>query len=197
MSDGSLPTFRFPAGTHIVQVQPPQHGPVTLDSPAIEVFTDLAQIRAATVQPQTSLDQAELKMIYQGVRLLFVVSDMPSVDGILTSADIAGDKPMRLVHQRQIKHEDLTAADVMTPLADIDAISYAALQRATVAEVVATLVQRGRPHLLVIDADTADRAPRIRGLVSQTQVERQLGHRLQVTAMAQTFSELEQVLAGH
>jgi len=195
MSDGSLPTFRFPAGTHIVQVQPPQHGPVTLDSPAMAVFTDLAQIRAATVQPQTSLDQAELKMIYQGVRLLFVVSDMPSVDGILTAADIAGDKPMRLVHQRQVKHQDLTAADVMTPLADIDAITFAALQRSTVAEVVATLVQRGRPHLLVID--TADGAPRIRGLVSQTQVERQLGHALPLTAMAQTFSELEQVLAGH
>ena len=119
MFDGSLPTFRFPAGTHIVQVQPPQHGPVTLDSPAIEVFTDLAQYRAATVQPQTSLVQAELKMIYQGVRLLFVVSDMPSVDGILTAADIAGDKPMRLVHQRQIKHDDMTAADVMLSLIHI------------------------------------------------------------------------------
>lgn len=197
MSDSALPTFRFSAGTHIVQVQPPQHGPVTMDTPAIEVFTDLAQIRAATVQPQISLDQAELKMIYQGVRLLFVVSDMPSVDGILTAADIAGDKPMRLVHQRQITHEELTAADVMTPLADIDAITFSALQRATVAEVVATLVQRGRPHLLVIDSGMADGTPRIRGLVSQTQVERQLGHALPVTAMAQTFSELEQVLAGH
>ncbi|WP_294768320.1 hypothetical protein [uncultured Rhodoferax sp.] len=197
MFDGSLPTFRFPAGTHIVQVQPPQHGPVTLDSPAIEVFTDLAQYRAATVQPQTSLVQAELKMIYQGVRLLFVVSDMPSVDGILTAADIAGDKPMRLVHQRQIKHDDMTAADVMTPLADIDTITYATLQRATVAQVVATLVRCGRPHLLVIDSDTPDRTPRIRGLVSQTQVERQLGSTLPVSAKAHTFSEVEQVLAGH
>jgi CBS domain-containing protein len=197
MSEGSLPTFRFTAGTHIVQVQPPQHGPVTLESPAIEVFTDLAQYRAATVQPRTSLDQSELKMIYQGVRLLFVVSDMPSVDGILTAADIAGDKPMRLVHQRQIKHEDLTAADVMTPLAEIDAITFAALKRATVEQVVATLVRRGRPHLLVIDSDTPDRTPRIRGLVSQSQVERQLGRTLPVSAMAQTFSELEQVLASH
>jgi CBS domain-containing protein len=197
MSDGSLPTFRFTAGTHIVQVQPPQHGPVTLESPAIEVFTDLAQYRAATVQPRTSLDQSELKMIYQGVRLLFVVSDMPSVDGILTAADIAGDKPMRLVHQRQIKHEDLTAADVMTPLAEIDAITFVALKRATVEQVVATLVRRGRPHLLVIDSDTPDRTPRIRGLVSQSQVERQLGRTLPVSAMAQTFSELEQVLASH
>jgi CBS domain-containing protein len=197
MFDGSLPTSRFPAGTHIVQVQPPQHGPVTMDSPALEVFTDLAQHRAATVQPQTSLVQAELKMIYQGVRLLFVVSDMPSVDGILTAADIAGDKPMRLVHQRQIKHDDMTAADVMTPLADIDTITYAALQRATVAQVVATLVRCGRPHLLVIDSGTSDRTPRIRGLVSQTQVERQLGRALPVNTMAQTFSELEQVLAGH
>lgn len=197
MSDGSLPTFRFPAGTHIVQAQPPQHGPVTLESPAMDVFTDLAQHRAATVQPQTTLVQAELKMIYQGVRLLFVVSDMPSVDGILTAADIAGDKPMRLVHQRQLKHDDMTVADVMTPLADIDTITYAALRRATVEQVVATLVLRGRPHLLVVDSDTPDHAPRIRGLVSQTQVERQLGRALPVNPKAHTFSELEQVLAGH
>lgn len=49
----------------------------------------------------------------------------------------------------------------------------------------------------MINADTADGVPRIRGLVSQTKVERQLGHPLPVTAMARTFSELEQVLAGH
>lgn len=197
MTDTALPTFRFPAGTHIVQVQPPQHGPVTLASPAMEVFTDLAQIRAATVQPQTSLGQAELKMIHQGVRLLFVVSDMPSVDGILTAADIAGDRPMRLVNQRQIKFHELTVADVMTPLFEIDAITFASVQRATVEQVVATLVHRGRPHLLVIDSETADGSPRIRGLISQTQVERQLGRQLPSTGMAQTFAEIEQVLAGH
>ena len=104
---------------------------------------------------------------------------------------------MRLVHQRQVKYQELTAADVMTPLADIDAVTFASLQRATVEQVVATLIRRGRPHLLVIDSEAADGSPRIRGLISQTQVERQLGHPLPVTAMAQTFSELEQVLAGH
>ena len=151
-SDLSLPTFRFPAGTHIVQVQPPQRGAVTLASPALDVFTDLAQIRAATVQPQSGLSQAELKMIHQGVRLLFVVSDMPSVDGILTASDIAGDRPMRLVTQRGVKYQELTVADVMTPLSDIDAITFASLQRANVEQVVNTLVSRGRPHLLVIDS---------------------------------------------
>jgi len=196
-SDLSLPTFRFPAGTHIVQVQPPQRGAVTLASPALDVFTDLAQIRAATVQPQSGLSQAELKMIHQGVRLLFVVSDMPSVDGILTASDIAGDRPMRLVTQRGVKYQELTVADVMTPLSDIDAITFASLQRANVEQVVNTLVSRGRPHLLVIDSETADGSPRIRGLISQTQVERQLGRQLQATGMAQTFAEIEQVLAGH
>lgn len=197
MSDGSLPTFHVSTGTQIVQFLPQQHGPVTMDSPAIEVFTDLTRFRAATVQPQATLAQAELKMIYQGVRLLFVVSDMPSVDGILTAADIAGDKPMRLVNQRLLKHDDLTAADLMTPLSDIDAITFAALQRATVEQVVATLVRRGRPHLLVVDSGHAGSTPGIRGLISQSQVERQLGHVLPVSVMAHTFSELEQVLAGH
>ncbi len=197
MSDLSLPTFRFPASTHIVQAQPPQRGAVTLASPALDVFTDLGQIRAATVQPRSGLGQAELKMIHQGVRLLFVVSDMPSVDGILTAADIAGDRPMRLVTQRGVKYHELTVADVMTPLSDIDAVTFASLQRATVGQVVDTLISRGRPHLLVIDSETADGSPRIRGLISQTQVERQLGRQLQPSGMARTFAEIEQVLASH
>ena len=196
MSDASLSTFRFSAGAHIVQVQPPQHGPVTLESPAMSVLTDLAQVRAATVQPHTSLEQAELKMIYQGVRMLFVVSDMPSVDGILTFADISGERPMRLVQQRQITHHELTAADVMTPLAELDAVTFASLQKATVGHVVDTLVRLGHPHLLVVD-ESADGQPRIRGLISQTQIERQLGKPVPMTERAHTFAELEQVLAGH
>ena len=44
-------------------------------------------------------------MIHQGVRLLFVVTQMPGVDGIVTAADLQGEKPLRLVSQRQVKFE--------------------------------------------------------------------------------------------
>ena len=195
MTHTALPTFRFPVGTRIANAQPPVHGAVAMDSPALQVMTDLAEVRAATVHPQTSLAQAELKMIHQGVRLLFVVSDMPSVDGIVSAGDLQGDKPMRLVHQRHVKYKDLNVADVMEPLSTLDAIEFASLRRATVGEIVATLSQYGRAHLLVVEADGSAHPPRIRGLISHTQVQRQLGIPLHTTAIASTFAEIERALA--
>ena len=197
MANTSLPTFRFPAGTRITQAQPVQHPPVTLDSPALMVLTDLAQVRAATVPPYSGLAQAELKMMHQGVRLLFVVTDMPSVDGIVTASDLSGDKPLRRVHERHVKFQDLCVADVMTPLPEIDAIDYASMHRAKVGQIVATLLKSGRPHLLVVESASTGEPAHIRGLISRTQVERQLGTQLQTTEIAMTFSEIEQALVGH
>ena len=193
MPNTPLPTIRYPAGTRIVQVQPPQQAAVTFESPAINVMTDLAQVRAATIPPQSPLSQAELKMIHQGVRLLFVVSEMPSVDGIVTAGDLSGDKPLRLVHQQQLKFSDMTVSDVMTPLNDIDAIDIVALRRANVGQVVATLLKSGRPHLLVTEQVVG--APLIRGLISRTQIERQLGTQLMANEIATTFAEIEQALS--
>lgn len=195
MAYNPLPTFRFPDGTRFAQSHPPQKAPVTLASAALAVMTDLTEVRAATVQPQASLAHAELKMIHQGVRLLFVVSAMPHVDAIVTAGDIAGDKPLRLVQQRQLKHSEITVADVMTPLSSLDAIDFASLERATVGQIVATLLKFGHPHLLVVESAPASGAARIRGLISQTQVERQLGTPLPSTEIASTFSEIHQALA--
>lgn len=195
MANTSLSTFRFPQGTSIAQAQPPQHALVTTLSPALSVMTDLTQIRAATVPPGLTLAQTELSMIHQGVRLLFVVNNQLSVDGIITSGDLHGERPMRQVHQRGIKYESLTVTDVMTPLSEINAIDYGALKHATVAKVVDTLLNSSQPHLLVIE-HASDTAPvRIRGIISKTQVERQLGTQLQSREIANSFAEIEQALA--
>lgn len=190
-----LPTFRFPPGASIAQAQPPQHPTVTAQSPALEVMTDLTTVRAATVAPGGALAQAELSMIHQGVRLLFVVSSMPRVDGIITASDLHGERPMRLVHQRGLKYEELTVGDVMTPLSAINAVDYGALKHASVAEVVDTLLHSSHPHLLVIEQASATAPVRIRGLISKTQVERQLGTQLLSSDIATSFAEIEQALS--
>ena len=191
----SLPTFRFPPGASIAQAQPPQHGAVTAQSSALEVMTDLTTVRAATVAPGTSLAQAEVSMIHQGVRLLFVVGSMPSVDGIITSGDLHGERPMRVVHQRGLKFEELTVEDVMTPLSAINAVNYEALKHATVAQAIDTLLHSRHPHLLVIEHASAGATVRIRGIISKTQVERQLGTQLVSNDIATSFAEIEQALS--
>jgi CBS-domain-containing membrane protein len=194
MTYAALPTFRFPEGTCIPQAQPALRASVTMDSPAIEVMTDLTMVSAATILPQLSLAQAEKQMIQQGVRMLFVASEMPCIDGIVTVSDMHGPDALQLVQQRQIRHGDLRVSDVMTPLQSLDAIEYASLLRATVGQVVATLKQFGRHHLLVIEDATAKSPARVRGIVSDSQVQRQLGTPLHLTTIATTFAEIERAL---
>jgi len=180
MTASALTTFRFPADTCIPQAQPKNAAGVTLASPALDVMTDLAQVRAATIDPTTSLAKAEQTMIQQGVRSLFVVSEFPCVEGLVTAADLLGDKPMRLINQRNLHRQDLSVQDVMTRLNDLDALDYNELKDATVAEVIATFkkVVAGTTHLLVVQAATAKGPARIRGVISITQIERQLGRAL-------------------
>jgi CBS domain-containing protein len=178
MKESPLATFRFPENTCIPQAQPKAKGTVTLESPGLEVMTDLAQVKAATIEPGTALDKAEQAMIQQGVRSLFVVSDFPCVEGLVTASDLIGEKPTRLVNERYGRREDLCVADVMTQLSMIDALDYDELKVATVARVIATFKKIGHSHLLVVQAATREGAARIRGVISLTQIERQLGRAL-------------------
>jgi CBS-domain-containing membrane protein len=195
MHGQALPTFRFSDGTCIAQAQPRPHQTVTRNSPALSVMTDLTDVRAATVHPDVSLAQAEQAMIHQGVRMLFVVTHMPCVDGIVTLADLRGDKPMKIIQKRQIRRDEICVADVMNRLSDLDVMNLAVVQRATVADLASTFFKFGRPHLLVVEAASAANSARIRGVISHAQIERQLGDSLPMVEIASTFAEIEQALA--
>jgi CBS-domain-containing membrane protein len=193
--NSAMPTFRVEPGTSIAQASPWQTEPVTLDSPALKVMTDLTLVKAATTSPSISLKQAEQLMIYQGVRMLFVVTDMPSVEGLITSTDVRGDRPMRIVHERNLHYDELIVADVMTNLSMLDAIDYGLMSHASVSNLVATLKKFGRNHLLVVQQADGDSPLRVRGVVSRSQIERQLGAPIQITEIAHSFAEIGRALS--
>jgi len=173
-----LQTFRFPEGTCIAQAEPRSGAPVSRQSPGLSVMTDLTEVRAATVRPDTSLSQARQLMIYQGVRLLFVVDKMPCIEGLITSTDLEGDRAIQLVAERGVRYEELMVSEVMSPLSVLDAIDYDELAGATVESLIRALLQIGRNHMLVFQKSTAETPPRIRGVISRAQIERQLGESL-------------------
>ena len=178
MNESALATFRFPKDTCIPQAIPKAIGTVTLASPGLEVMTDLAQVKAATIDPAITLDKAEQAMIHQGVRSLFVVSSFPCVDGLVTASDLVGEKPVRLMNQRHARRQDLCVSDVMTELSLLDSLDYEELKAANVGQVIATFKKVGHTHLLVVQVATPQGPARIRGVISLTQIERQLGRAL-------------------
>lgn len=193
--DAALPSFHLEPGTSIAQTLPWLAPPVTLDSPALSVMTDLTQVRAATIAPSVSLRQAEQAMIHQGVRMLFVVSQQPAIEGLITTTDLASDHTLRIVGERQLHYDELRVGDVMTELAMLQAIALDAMKSATVANVIATLKRFGRNHLLVVEQADDGASRRVRGVISRAQIERQLGQPITLTPIASSFSEIERALA--
>jgi signal-transduction protein with cAMP-binding, CBS, and nucleotidyltransferase domain len=189
-----LPTFRIEPSTLIAQTQPQASSPVTLASPALQVMTDLTAVKAATIAPGSSLYEAEQVMISQGVRMLFVVTGLPSFEGIVTTTDLSGDRVLRIVNARSLHYDELTVADVMTPIGSLDAIEFARLRPATVGAVIATLRRFGRNHLLVVEPATATTPRRVRGVISRAQIERQLGQLVELSEIASSFAEIERAL---
>ena len=193
--DSALPTRRLQPGTSIAHARPWGMQPVTLDSPALDVMTDLTKVKAATIGPSASVRTAEQTMIYQGVRMLFVVSSMPAVEGLITATDLSGDRQMRLVQQRGVHYDELCVADVMTGLAMLDAIDFDHMKTANVGNLVAAMKKHGRNHLLVVEAASGAAPERVRGVISRAQIERQLGTPVNVTEVANSFAEIVQMLA--
>ncbi|MDH5536453.1 MAG: CBS domain-containing protein [Betaproteobacteria bacterium] len=182
--------------TDIGYAQPTQAVPdrVTLDSPAIEVMTDLKRVTAIIILSGDTVDEAHRRMIQRSVRLLLVVDQDRRILGVITANDVLGEKPVQTAVERGIRREEVLVRDVMTPRERLQVLDMEQVRSARVGHVVATLRQAGRQHSLVVDRNEQGRQ-RLRGIVSATQVARQLGVTIQTSAVANTFSEIESLLA--
>ena len=179
----------------------PQAERVALESPALQVMTDLARVPPVLIRPQAPLAGANEFMITRGVRLLLVADYRENVLGLLTATDVLGERPMRVATERGLRRDELSVADVMTPAEEIEAIEFADVQGARVGHVLETLRRSGRQHALVVDHDVLPpsrplaapgRRAMVRGIFSISQIARQLGVAVQTGGeVARTFSEIE------
>ncbi|HEY9098291.1 MAG TPA: CBS domain-containing protein [Thiobacillus sp.] len=166
---------------------------VKLTQPAIDVMTDFRRMTAFIAHPGDTLQQVEARMIRRKVRLLFVMDAEDRMVGLITSTDIYGEKPMQIVQSRGIHRNEVRAADIMTPVDLLEAVDFDDLVQATVGHVLETLKSRGRQHALVFE--NTDGRKMVRGLLSLSQLCKQLGITVQTTEVALTFTEIEQHLA--
>ena len=185
-------TYHQPAQSQPAQTLPEQ---LTLESPAQECMTDLKHVCAATIEPEATLDAANQTMIERGVRLLLVVDRSRLVLGLITADDVLGEKPLLFTQEWGIKRQDVLVRDIMTPQHQLEVLKMENVLHARVGHLVATLKKNGRQHAVVVDVSAADKAQKVRGIFSATQVARQLGVIIQTTEVARTFAEIESILS--
>ncbi len=168
---------------------------VRIDSPAIDVMTDLTKVTAVIILPGDTVDEAHRRMIQRGVRLLLVVDTDRRVHGIVTANDVLGEKPVQTAVHQGVHRSEVQIRDIMTPRAALEALDIREVQAATVGHIVATLKAAGRQHTLVVDQDAKGRQ-RVRGMFSATQIARLLGVVITTETVARTFADIEASL-GH
>ncbi|WP_041432310.1 CBS domain-containing protein [Thiobacillus denitrificans] len=166
---------------------------VGLENPALDVMTDFRRLTAFIATPGDTITQAEERMIRRKVRLLFVMDTLDRVAGLITSTDIQGEKPLKIVQSRGIRRDEVLVADIMTPVDRLEAVDFDDIAHARVGHVLETLKARGRQHALVIEHTEGRQM--VRGLLSLSQLCKQLGVTVETTEVADTFLEIEQQLA--
>ncbi len=190
-----LATTRMKAGVICLPADSYAPKPVMVNSPAIDVMTDLRQVSAATVGAGETIAQASQKMIARRVRLLLVVGANGLIEGLITVRDTMGEKPVKLLQERRgAKFSDLTVSDLMVPRALIDVLDIDAVLRAEVGSIIETLKNSGRQHALVVERDTVGGGEIVRGIFSATQIARQLGVAIPIIEIAHTFAEITAAL---
>jgi len=178
-------------GATICRPDPVDASPVTVESPALRVMTDLRRVGAATIGPGSLADGANEYMIFRRVRLLLVVDDRESVAGVITATDILGERPMQVAAERGLRHGEITVADIMTPARKVEVLALADVEQARVGHILETLRRAGRQHALVVETEAEGRGKVVRGIFSLSQIARQLGISLQTSEVARTFAEIE------
>jgi flagellar biosynthesis/type III secretory pathway ATPase len=184
-----LPAQTLSGHVTVSRPDPPQAA--TVDSPALDVMTDLKRVHAAVIEPQASMESANDYMIQRGVRLLLVMRHDKSLTGLITANDIQDEKPMRIVQERGIKHSEILVSDVMTRVDDLEAIAMDEVRSARAGHIIASLKGTGRHHALAIEIDAPGGRATVRGIFSLSQIARQLGVAIYTTEVAKNFAEIE------
>lgn len=164
--------------------------------PAVRVMTDLKTVMAITIGPDKSVDAARERMIRHSVRLLLVIDDQESILGLVTATDILGEKPLQFMQKSGGRREDVLVRNIMTPQERLEVLFMKDVAVAKVGHIVATLKTCGRQHALVVDNDTPEQAPRVRGIFSASQISKLLGTEIQTPEIAQTFAEIQAQLGS-
>jgi signal-transduction protein with cAMP-binding, CBS, and nucleotidyltransferase domain len=162
---------------------------VSLNSPAIDVMTDLKKVTAMGISPCANLDEAAQRMTSSNVHLLFVANQFNHVMGIITSNDLTGGKVVKYMSQVGGKREDVMVRDVMTTQDKIEVLGMEEIKKARVSDVVAVMKHMGRRHALVVDRDFSG-AQVICGVFSSVQISTQLGEQIAVSGVAKNVADM-------
>ncbi len=166
-------------------------------SPAMTVLTDFSQVVPQSIEADTPIDEAHLKMRHGGIRLLFVMDKQAHCIGVITSKEVIGTRRINIaMQQRNLTRDEVTAEMIMTPWHKLSAMPVAQLASLTIEDLVLSMEAVTDQHLLITEQND-NHELRIRGLISANDIHSAVGKEINPVPMAKSFADICQVVTGH
>ena len=190
-----LKSFNLDANTPVYLLSSGKPVMLQLDDPAIKAMTDLQQVKAITVSPDSSIEFAMELMEHAGIRMLVVADQSGKLAGLITARDIKGEKPLRIMTQERVKRGEILVHQIMTPRDQLNPFNFRDVEHASVRDVIVQLRNSCRQHAIVLEAQDNGKNYFVRGIFSITQIGRQLGMDIPGDGHVQSFAEFEKLIA--
>lgn len=163
----------LPATRHQTPGTLPEWPSVEADQPALRVATDFRLNPPVTVGADVHIYDAHRHMKRAGVRSLLVTRD-DAVIGLVTSYHIQGDRLMQFLHSSGYTwRSEIAVRHLMTPWEDIQTLELNMVREARVGDIVEYLGSTRATHVLIVEH--SGEVEVVRGLISRSRVEQQLG----------------------
>jgi hypothetical protein len=151
---------------------------VALTDPALRIVTDFTREPPMTVTEDRLIDDALRDMILSGVRALVVVRG-DRVSGLITSYDIQGERPVQFLRtSTYTRHEEIEVGHIMTPWDRVPKLDWRSVLAGRVHDVATAFASVCASHLVLVEHVEPD-GMFVRGLLSRTRLERQLGRSIE------------------
>lgn len=171
-------------------VQPEDFHEITIDSPALTIFTDFKQHLPLVIDADTPAMQADYMMKKAHVRLQLVVDENNELIGTISLQELSGQH-IQILQNQGLDRKDINVRDLMIPRSQQKVVNYQQLVNATIGDVLDALQKNGTLHCLVVDKDEHQ----IRGIISASDIARRLHIPVEI-ATPTTFVDIFKAVNG-
>jgi CBS domain containing-hemolysin-like protein len=170
------------------------HKDLTVDDPAIAAMTDHRLENAPLINADRSLDRALRQMAEMKCSMLLINDGDEGVAGLVTPADISGEKPIQYSKETGKKHAEIKVRHLMTKVENIPALDIKDVLEHKIGDVLHTLNEIASEYILVTMSENGKTA--VRGVFSASTIARSLNIFFDPSPAAKNFGEYAKALHG-
>jgi len=150
---------------------------IHLDDPALAVMSDLSHTPCYTINESKSIDEALHSMKTHSIHLLFVTNKANKPIGIISSEDLLGEKPIKILQERRIPRAKILVSMLMNKIETTPALDIETVSCFRVGNIVKTL-KENNTHYLLVTKDSSSEQKLIRGIFITSKISQQLHKQL-------------------